>query len=180
MVTITVGPPPLTRMVLVGDRATTANLTWSLSRHYGCVASVPSFVRAYAMWANRDMTFNDLGAIARVQLALEDEHLVRAQHLVFQDNDLLATTVFAHYYFGHCAEWIEAEAARGRPAAYLLCAPTARRLAEPDRSEERPLEVHERLREAIAAAEVPCLEIAGPSSERPALAVTLIDRFLGV
>jgi nicotinamide riboside kinase len=180
MVTITHGPPPLTRFVLVGDGATTASLTWSLSRHYGCVASIPSFVRAYAEWANRRMTFNDLGAIARVQLALEDEHMVRAQYLVFQDNDLLAITAFAHHYFGHCAEWIEAEVSRRRPAAYLLCHPTSRQLELPDRGEEQPLQVHDRLADAIAASGAPCLEITGPFADRPALAVTLVDRFLGL
>jgi nicotinamide riboside kinase len=181
MVTIAQGPPRLTRIVLVGDAATTAALPQSLSRHYGCGAHVRSCLRAFGEWAGRPLTLNDLGAVARVQMAREDEYLAQAQHLVFQDHDLLATAVFIRHYAGHCAESIEAAAARRRPDAYLLCHSTAARMARPDLFEERPVEVHARLAPAIAEAGVPCLEIEGSSfTGRQTRAIAAVNRFLGL
>ena len=67
----------------------------------------------------------DVDAIARRQVALEDDAAERARQarapLVVRDTDLVSTVVYARHYYGACPRWIE-EAARARRAAlYLLC-----------------------------------------------------------
>src|SRR5262245_42229256 len=112
------------RIVFTGSESTgKSTLAGAVAKHYG-VEVVPEFVRAFAEQKGDVIEFNDHGAIARGQMALEDEYIARATRiasggspalpappalpaLVVQDTDLLSTVVYCKHYFGRCPEWIE-------------------------------------------------------------------------
>jgi nicotinamide riboside kinase len=127
----------MTRVVLTGSESTgKTTLAAELARHYG-VEVVPEFVRTFAEQRGGVIEFSDHGAIARGQMALEDEFIDRARQiesalpahpaypaypaLVIKDTDLLSTVVYCKHYFGRCPDWIEDAARSRRPDLYLLC-----------------------------------------------------------
>src|SRR5439155_26487833 len=79
------------RVVLIGSESTgKTTLARRLAEHYG-VEWIPEFVREYTVAKNGALDFSDHGAIARGQMALEDEHITRATsrhaRLLIQDTD---------------------------------------------------------------------------------------------
>src|SRR5215831_15422582 len=115
------------RIVFTGSESTgKSTLAAEVAKHYGGEV-VPEFVRAFAEQRGGVIEFSDHGAIARGQMALEDDYASRATQIVsrppvspalpahpallIQDTDLLSTVVYCKHYFGRCPEWIE-DAAR--------------------------------------------------------------------
>ena len=112
--------PDLTRIVLTGSESTgKTTLARQLAAHYG-VEYVPEFVREFAEKKGAPLAMSDHGPIAHGQMALENEYADRADHLLFQDADLLSTVAYCNHYFGACPPWIEETAIARRPALYLL------------------------------------------------------------
>jgi NadR type nicotinamide-nucleotide adenylyltransferase len=109
------------RVVLTGSESTgKSTLAAQLAGRYGA-RCVPEFVRGFAERKGAPIEYSDHGAIARGQIALEDEHIARASTLLIQDTDLLSTVVYCRHYFGVCPAWIEEAARTRRPDLYLLC-----------------------------------------------------------
>jgi NadR type nicotinamide-nucleotide adenylyltransferase len=111
------------RVVLTGSESTgKTTLAGRLAAHYG-VNVVPEFVRDFAAARGGVIEFGDHGAIARGQMALEDEYAARGGRVLVQDTDLLSTMVYCRHYFGRCPAWIEEKVVERRPDLYLLCEP---------------------------------------------------------
>jgi NadR type nicotinamide-nucleotide adenylyltransferase len=165
------------RVVLTGSECTgKTTLAIRLAAHYG-IEYVPEFVRDFAARKGAPIDFADHGAIARGQIALEDEYIARAHALLVQDTDLLSTVVYCTHYFGRCPPWI-ADAARGRrPDLYLLCEIDVPWIEDGirDRGHMRE-EMQEMFRAAVYGAGAPFVAIAGESDQRFAAAVQAIDR----
>src|SRR5215813_5113353 len=82
------------RVVFTGSESTgKSTVAAAVAQHYG-VEVVPEFVRAFAEQKGGVIEFSDHGAIARGQMALEDEYRARATRHLIQDTDLLSTVVF--------------------------------------------------------------------------------------
>ena len=89
---------------------------------------VPEFVREYAQRVARPLTVDDVEPIARGQMALEDaarnpttdNRQPTTDSLLILDTDLISTVVYSRHYYGHCPEWIEAEARARKASLYLL------------------------------------------------------------
>jgi nicotinamide riboside kinase len=84
----------------------------------------PEHVREYAAPRGNRLTYEDAEAIARGQVAGEDDAIARARargaSLVVHDTDLLSTVVYHDHYYGRWPAWME-KAARERLAnLYLL------------------------------------------------------------
>ena len=160
------------RVVLTGSECTgKSTLAAELARHYR-VEVVPEFVRTYAEKKGSPIDFSDHGPIARGQMALEDESMARAAHLVVQDTDLLVPVVYCRHYFGRCPAWIEEAAAERRPSLYLLCSPDIPWMADGvrDRGHMRQ-EMHEMFRRAVTASGAPSAELRGNRGKRLADAI---------
>lgn len=116
------------RVVLFGTESTgKSTLAERLAARFGAPWS-SEFVRAY--WDSHDgvITAADLDAIARGQIAAEDEAAARATaggaRVVLHDTDLLTCTVWDDLLFpGACPEWVRVEAARRARATdlFLFC-----------------------------------------------------------
>jgi NadR type nicotinamide-nucleotide adenylyltransferase len=85
---------------------------------------VPEFAREYAAAHQGPLSYEDVEAIARGQIAAEDrgaEAAAAAKHaLLLLDTDLLSTIVYSHHYYGDCPGWIERAWSQRRADLYLL------------------------------------------------------------
>lgn len=169
----------VTRVVLTGSESTgKSTLAGALALHYGAEL-VPEFVRGFAEAHGGRIEFSDHGAIARGQMALEDEHLARAGRVVIQDTDLLSTVVYCRHYFGRCPPWIEEAAAARKPDLYLVCQTDAPWVADGVRDRGHLREDMQRLfLSAVTASAAPRVDISGTLEVRLAVAIDAIDRYI--
>jgi NadR type nicotinamide-nucleotide adenylyltransferase len=171
----------MTRIVLTGSESTgKSTLAEKLARHYS-TGLVPEFVRTFAARKGAPIDFGDHGPIARGQIALEDEHLARAERLLIQDTDLLSTVVYCRHYFGCCPPWIEEAAQSRRPDLYLVCQPDIPWVADGirDRGHMRE-ELQEMFQRAVADSAVPSVDLHGTREERFARAIDAIAELVRV
>lgn len=163
------------RVVLTGSESTgKTTLARQLASHFEAEL-VPEFVRDFAARKGAPIDFADHGAIARGQMALEDEHIARANALVIQDTDLLSTVVYCDHYFGRCPQWIVETAAERRPDLYLLCEIDVPWMPDGirDRGHSRE-EMQQLFRDAVRDSGVPSVIISGNAEERFRAAVEAI------
>lgn len=172
------------RVVLIGSESTgKTTLAERLARHYG-VSWVPEFVRDYAAGKGSSLDASDVDAIARGQVAREDEHRSRAaargERLLIGDTDLLSTAVYAAHYYGRAPDWVTEAARRRRPELYLLLDIDLPWIPDPqrDRGDLRP-EMHALFRAAVEASGAPFVVISGIADARYARARAAIDDLLG-
>lgn len=169
------------RVVLTGSESTgKSTLAVALAAHYG-VDVVPEFVRTFAEQKGGPIEFSDHGAIARGQIALEDEYfaLPALPALLIQDTDLLSTVVYCRHYFGRCPEWIEQAAFQRRPNLYLLCDIDVQWVADGVRDRGHMREEMQALFEAaVKASGVESHPLGGSYQRRLADAIEAIDTLL--
>ena len=167
------------RIVLTGSESTgKTTLAGALAEHYDAEL-VPEFVREFAARKGAPIVFGDHGAIARGQMALEDEHIARARAMIIQDTDLLSTVVYCAHYFDRCPPWIEEAAATRRPDLYLLCDIDIPWVADGIRDREHARdEIQALFRTALRASAVPTIVVGGTATERLRRAVAAIDAML--
>lgn len=169
------------RIVVTGSECTgKTTLAQTLAQHYQ-VEWVPEFARLFVATLGRAPAVADVETIARGQIELERRALREGGRLVIQDTDLLSTIVYSHHYYDECPVWIEQELG-SRPADLYLLAhidvPWVADGEQRDRGERRE-EMQALFREALVDRKLRYLEIRGSRSERLAVAVRAIDRWLG-
>jgi NadR type nicotinamide-nucleotide adenylyltransferase len=167
------------RIVLTGSESTgKSTLAEELARHYNA-GLVPEFVRTFAAQKSAPIDFGDHGPIAHGQMALEDEHIARAERLLIQDTDLLSTVVYCRHYFGRCPVWIEEAAQSRRPDLYLVCQPDIPWIADGirDRGHMRE-ELQEMFHRAVEASGARSAYLHGTRDKRFARAIEAIAELL--
>lgn len=178
------------RVVFTGSESTgKSTIALEVAKHYG-VEVVPEFVRTFAGEKGGPIEFSDHGAIARGQMALEDEYIARLDRpapsalpappaLLVQDTDLLSTVVYCRHYFGRCPAWIEEAAERRRPDLYLLCETDVPWIADGvrDRGHLRD-EMQNLFDDAVKAAGTAHLTLSGTVEARLREAIRSIDKLL--
>ncbi len=160
--------PALIRVVVTGSECTgKTTLAVSLARELGVPWS-GEFVRELVDRKGAPPEAGDVDAIARGQIAAEDEAIAAASHLVVHDTDLLSTVIYAEHYYGHCPEWI-GRALGERPAdLYLLAGldvPWVPDGSQRDRPADRDA-MQGLFRKALDDRGSPFVEVVGSPSER--------------
>lgn len=171
--------PDLTRIVLTGSESTgKTTLAAQLAAHYG-VEFVPEFVREYAAQKGEPVVMSDHGAIARGQMALENEYAARADKLLFQDADLLSTVAYYTHYSGGCPQWIQDEAKKRHPNLYLLAYIDTPWVADGirDRGDRRE-EMHQVFIDTLKRFDAPYADLSGLNEDRLQNAVRIVDALL--
>jgi len=171
------------RVVLTGSESTgKTTLAERLARHYR-VSWVPEFVRDYAEAKGAPLDASDVDAIARGQIAREDDYRSRAERsnerLLIGDTDLLSTAVYAAHYYGSAPDWVVDAARRRRPDLYLLLDIDLPWIPDPqrDRGHLRS-EIHALFHSAVEDSGAPFVVISGGSAPRFTSACDAIDALL--
>lgn len=121
----------------------------------------------------------DVPVIARMHVRLADAAEraagVAGRPIVFLDQDLFSTAVYARHYYGDCPHWIERLAAERRGDLYLLCAPDLP--WESDGVRDRPAareEIHALFAAALSAAGARIAHVTGLGAAREAGAAAAV------
>jgi len=167
------------KVAITGPESTgKSTLSEQLARRYGTVW-VPEYARTYVGNLGRAYTLEDIEAIARGQLALEQEVQKQAKGILFSDTDLLVLKIWSEHAFGHCPAWIAEQLKR---QDYNLCLLMGVDLPwEPDPQREHPhlrQFFYDWYKRELQALEVPFVEIYGQREERLQLACQHVDALL--
>lgn len=166
------------RVAVVGSECTgKTTLATALAAHYQTVW-VPEFARRFVIDKGAAPELEDVDAIARGQIALEDERAGEASRLLIKDTDLFSTVLYSHHYYGDCPHWVEDALEKRVADLYLLAdidIPWVADGEQRDRGDRRE-EMHELFRNALVDRHLTFAEIHGSRGERLGAAVSLIDR----
>jgi NadR type nicotinamide-nucleotide adenylyltransferase len=178
------------RIVLFGPESTgKSTLAERLAARFSAPWS-PEYVREY--WDTHDgvITATDLDAIARGQMAGEDEArrvaVAGGARVVFHDTDLLTCTVWDDLLFpGACPEWVRTEAARRVRATelFLFCDTDMPWAPDPQRcfpDEEGRAMCRRVFLEALERTGARWARVYGADAEREARAVAQIELLLNL
>jgi NadR type nicotinamide-nucleotide adenylyltransferase len=181
------------KIVIIGPESTgKSTLCEGLAAHYHT-----EWVREYAreyMLTHKEKAYNydDLSAIARGQLALEDagmgalgeretEAASTGDRVLFIDTDLYVMKVWSEYVFGRCETWILKEIATRHYDGYLLCRTDLPWADDPLR-EYPDLATRERLyhiyKDILVNQDVPWAEVGGSADGRLKNAIDAVERLL--
>ena len=141
---------------------------------------VPELARGYVEQLGRPYSYDDVIAIARLQLA-EFEKITNAGHpLVFFDTDLIITKVWLDVVYGRCPAWIP-EAIRSHPAMlHLLCKTDIPWVADNVRENGGPMreKLSEMYRNELEKFDLPYVEIGGNGEMRRQNALAAIKNII--
>lgn len=172
------------RIAVFGTESTGKSaLAEALARHFG-EPWAPEFVREF--WSSRHGRIHgaDIAAIARGQIAAEEQAGARASRMVFADTELLTNVLWADLLFpGCCPGWLreEAEKRSRRYSLYLLCAADLPWADDPQRCfpDASTRERHARhWRSILERRGLPFVEITGWGETRRARAVAAVQTAL--
>ena len=168
------------RVAVVGSECSgKTTLAAALAAHYQ-TTWVPEFARQFVMDKGAAPDYEDVEAIARGQIALEDEKADEASRLLIDDTDLFSTVLYSRHYYGDCPQWIEAALEKRAADLYLLAdidIPWVPDGEQRDRGDRRE-ELHELFRGALVERRLTFTKIRGSHGERLDAAVSVIDRLI--
>ena len=168
------------RVVVTGSECSgKTTLAGALAAHYQTIW-VPEFARQFVIDKGAAPEYEDVEAIARGQIDLEDERVDDASRLLIKDTDLLSTLLYSRHYYGDCPQWIEGALEKRAADLYLLAdidIPWVPDGEQRDRGERRE-EMHELFRCALDDRRLTFAEIRGSRGERLKGAVSCIDRLI--
>ena len=169
------------RIVVTGSECCgKTTLVEAIAEHYG-TDWVPEFVRTFVRDKGVAPVYEDVEAIARGQIALEDRYADATPKLLLQDTDLLSTLVYSNHYYGDCPAWVEDALANRAADLYVLAGidvPWVSDGYQRDRGDRRE-EMHKLFHRALADRHLRTLDVYGTHEQRVDAAVAAIDALMG-
>ena len=113
------------KIVAIGPESTgKSTLCKQLAQHYK-TSWCPEFAREYLHKHGMNYTYDDLLAIAKGQIALEEQMILQAtgngQPVIFIDTNLYVMQVWSEFVFAKCHPWTLEQIAERKYDLYLLC-----------------------------------------------------------
>jgi len=109
------------KIVLTGPESTgKSELCCFLAEKFNTICS-PEYARTYIEGLNRDYTFEDVEIIARKQIELEEQMLLKAKKILFVDTSLIITKVWFDIVFNKIPKWFSEKIEDSFADFYLLC-----------------------------------------------------------
>ena len=192
------------KIVIIGPESTgKSTLCELLSQHYR-MQWCPEFAREYLLTNGKEYDFDDLLAIAKGQLALEDEytamvnsqwarvddltsvnaHSLLTTHpapLLFIDTDMYVMKVWCEYVFGKCHQFILDQIVGRQYDLYLLCntdLPWVKDELREYPDEATRKELYHIYKDLLINQRVPWVEISGDYDDRLLLAIDAVEEYL--
>ncbi|WP_242923417.1 AAA family ATPase [Pontibacter liquoris] len=167
------------KVAITGPESTgKSTISEKLASHYNTVW-VPEYARTYIGNLGQPYTLADIEAIARGQLALEQEIAQQARTILFSDTDLLVLKIWSEHAFGRCPAWIREKLAR---QDYNLCLLMGVDLPwEPDPQREHPhlrQYFYDWYKRELEQLGVPFVEVSGQGEHRFEQARGQVDHLL--
>jgi NadR type nicotinamide-nucleotide adenylyltransferase len=111
----------ITRIAVTGPESTGKSwLTEHLAIHFN-TKFVSEYAREYIENLNRPYVFEDIEAIARHQLLLEENALANANGFLFIDTDFFVTKIWSDFVYHKCCPWILDQLQYHPYDLHLLC-----------------------------------------------------------
>ncbi len=108
------------RICIFGPESTgKSTLARDLAIHFNTVV-VPEYARGHIEYRGGQVSLEDMIPIARGQIASEEALALDANRLLICDTDVLTTTIWSHWLFRSCPEWIQEQADRRDYTLYLV------------------------------------------------------------
>jgi NadR type nicotinamide-nucleotide adenylyltransferase len=110
------------KIAVIGPESTgKSTLCGLLAQHFNTLWC-PEFAREYLLRYGKQYEYADLLAMAKGQLAMEDDYVQKATgNYLFIDTDMYVMKVWSEYVFGRCHPFVLDEIARRKYDLYLLC-----------------------------------------------------------
>jgi len=169
------------KIVIIGPESTgKSTLSKELAAHFG-EPWVPEYAREYIGELDRPYIYEDLEAIAKGQVKLEDEKAGRAVDKLFCDTDLRVIKVWSEHRFNQTNDWIKQQIQTRKYSLYLLTSIDIPWTEDPQREHADPamrkyfMQVYEN---EMKASGVPWKKISGTEGDRLKSAIEWIDKCL--
>lgn len=176
---------PIKKIVVIGPESTgKSTLCALLAQHYQA-EWCSEFAREYLLTNGTDYNTNNLLAIARGQLALEDEISNEIQSdatatpMLFIDTDMYVMKVWSEYVFGECDFFILDAIAERKYDLYLLCnidLPWVKDELREYPDEKPRQELFQIYKDLLINQKTPWVLISGNYEERLASAIKAVDQ----
>lgn len=171
----------LFRVAVIGPESTgKSTLSAGLAHHFNTLW-VPEYARQFIESLDHPYTFDDVLAIARGQVELEDQLSAKAARLLICDTNLIVIRIWLIHKYGRCPEWIDDMIRRRHYDLHLLTDIDIPWISDPQREHPHLREYlfnryHETLREFGLNYHV----ISGNAEERLFKAAGIISAHTGL
>jgi NadR type nicotinamide-nucleotide adenylyltransferase len=169
------------RIAVTGPESTgKTTLAQQLATTYGG-RYIPEYARGYVEKLPHHYTFEDVEAIARMQVEQYHQTSGSTESFVFFDTWLIITKVWFRWVFGREPEWLESEIKNCRMDLFLLCRPDLPWEADSVRENggENRIKLYNDYLEQLRNYGFRFVEIGGSGEERLANAISAIRSFSG-
>lgn len=173
------------KIVVIGpESAGKSSLCAALSEYYESIWC-PEYAREYLLMNGVNYTYDDLLAIAKGQIQLEEEHekkmtAVAASNYLFIDTDMYVMKVWSEFVFAQCHKFILDQIVTRKYDAYLLCKPDIPWVKDelreyPDEATRQNL--YHYYKDLMIHQITPWIEIEGGHEERLRKATEFLNKF---
>lgn len=129
-------PEKIIRIAIVGPESTgKTTLASQLAKYYN-TCFVPEYAREYIDALKRPYTLEDIVAISKGQIEMEDKMAVFANNILICDTNLVVTKIWAEHKYKTCPVWITEAIVKRHYNLHLLTYPDLP--WEPDPQREHP------------------------------------------
>ena len=169
------------KIVIIGPECTgKSTLTNRLAAHYQ-TEWCPEYAREYLLRNDKNYSYNDLLAIAKGQVSLEDKNADKnkGNPYYFIDTDMYVMKVWCEFVFGKCHRFILDQVVERKYDLYLLCNVDLP-WVEDELREYPDIETRQKLynvyKDIMINQSVPWVEIMGTEDERFRRAVDAVEK----
>jgi NadR type nicotinamide-nucleotide adenylyltransferase len=170
------------KIVVIGPESTgKSTLCEQLAQHYN-TSWCPEYAREYLVTNGKEYVYDDLLTIAKGQLKIEDEYLLKAKNdLYFIDTNMYVMEVWCEYVYHKCHQFILDQVVERKYDLYLLCdidLPWAYDELREYPDEQPRKELYRIYRDIMINQSIPWKEISGSYDERFSKAIAAVQRII--